>query len=177
MEENNAQNQPEPKGGSAKGLIITLVVLIILAGAYAWSQKGKNEQQGIEDGGKEELLKEGEKASGMPVPGETGVKETEVKKDESMTAEVKVFAIDAKNFTFAPAEIKVKKGDKVKITLNNTQGFHDFVIDEFNVKIAQANGPTSAEVEFTADKTGTFEFYCSVGQHRAMGMKGLLIVE
>ena len=32
-------------------------------------------------------------------------------------------------------------------------------------------------VEFTVDKTGTFEYYCSVGQHRANGMVGNLIVE
>jgi plastocyanin len=28
-----------------------------------------------------------------------------------------------------------------------------------------------------ADKKGTFEYYCSVGQHRALGMKGKLVVE
>ncbi len=32
-------------------------------------------------------------------------------------------------------------------------------------------------VEFTADKKGTFEYYCSVGEHRVNGMKGKFIVE
>ena len=31
-------------------------------------------------------------------------------------------------------------------------------------------------ITFVADKTGGFEFYCSVGNHRAMGMVGTLIV-
>ena len=31
--------------------------------------------------------------------------------------------------------------------------------------------------EFTADKVGSFEYYCSVGSHRSMGMKGVLKVE
>ena len=31
-------------------------------------------------------------------------------------------------------------------------------------------------VEFIVDKAGTFEFYCSVGEHRNMGMVGALTV-
>lgn len=54
---------------------------------------------------------------------------------------------------------------------------HDFVIDELNVKTKIVKDGESETVEFTPDQTGTFEFYCSVGQHRQMGMKGTLIVE
>lgn len=32
-------------------------------------------------------------------------------------------------------------------------------------------------IEFTPDKAGSFEYYCSVGKHREMGMKGMLTVE
>jgi len=32
-------------------------------------------------------------------------------------------------------------------------------------------------VTFVADKAGEYEFYCSVGQHRANGMVGKLIVK
>lgn len=32
-------------------------------------------------------------------------------------------------------------------------------------------------VTFVADETGTFEYYCSVGNHRGQGMIGKLIVE
>jgi nitrite reductase (NO-forming) len=39
------------------------------------------------------------------------------------------------------------------------------------------NGGETTSVEFVADKTGTFEYYCSVGAHRAMGMTGSLVVE
>jgi plastocyanin len=42
--------------------------------------------------------------------------------------EVKEFVITGKNFSFDPAIISVKKGDKVKIVFKNTQGFHDFVV-------------------------------------------------
>lgn len=74
-------------------------------------------------------------------------------------------------------ELKVKQGDKVTIILDNEEGFHDWVLDEFNAKTLQVWGGNSTSVEFIADKKGTFEYYCSVGQHRAMGMKGNFIVE
>jgi plastocyanin len=35
----------------------------------------------------------------------------------------------------------------------------------------------STFIEFVANKKGKFEYYCSVGEHRAMGMKGNLVVE
>lgn len=97
--------------------------------------------------------------------------------DKIMEEGVKSFTFEAKNFSFSPNESRVKKGDKVKVTLKVTQGFHDFVVDEFNAKTKQISEGNSDTVEFTADKTGTFEFYCSVGNHRAMGMIGKLIVE
>lgn len=85
--------------------------------------------------------------------------------------------VEAGSFYFKPNIIKVKKGEKVTITINNRGGFHDFYIDEFNVKSKTIPGGESTTVEFTPDKTGSFEFYCSIGNHRAMGMKGTLIVE
>ena len=95
----------------------------------------------------------------------------------------KTFSISGENYKFLidgriSPEIRVKEGDRVKINFKSTSGFHDFVIDEFNVKTNQVkpeNGMTSAE--FIADTKGTFEYYCSIGQHRANGMKGKLIVE
>lgn len=92
-------------------------------------------------------------------------------------AAVKTFTIIGKNFTFSETELRVKVGDRVKIIFKNDEGFHDWVIDEFNAKTPQLQAGNQAEVEFVVSKTGTFEYYCSVGNHRAMGMKGSLIVE
>ena len=88
----------------------------------------------------------------------------------------KTFTLTAKNFSFSPSEIKVNHGDKVKIVLQNGDGFHDLVIDEFNARTNRISSGQAATVEFTADKIGSFEYYCSVGTHRQMGMKGTLIV-
>ncbi len=85
--------------------------------------------------------------------------------------------VTGRNMSFDPKEIKVKKGDTVRVTFKNAQGFHDFVIDEFKVKTEQISAGQEEVVEFVADKTGSFEYYCSVGSHRKMGMWGTLIVE
>ncbi len=97
----------------------------------------------------------------------------------AMTEEAGVVNVTVKggNFAFDVKEIKVKKGDKVKITFLNEEGFHDWVLDEFSAKTPQITAGKTAVVEFTADKVGTFEYYCSVGQHRKNGMVGSLIVE
>jgi len=89
----------------------------------------------------------------------------------------KVFNIEGKPFSFTPNEIRVKKGDRVRIVFSNIEGFHDWKIDEFNAATKKINAGETDTVEFIADKAGTFEFYCSVGTHRQMGMKGNLIVE
>ena len=96
------------------------------------------------------------------------------------TVELKVdqtFTIEAANFSYSLKEIKVKKDEVVKIILNNKEGFHDLLIDELNVNTGQIEANKTVEVIFTADKTGTFEYYCSVGSHRKNGMWGKITVE
>lgn len=89
---------------------------------------------------------------------------------------VKEFTITSKGLSFDPKQIEVNKGDTVKITYVNTIGNHDFVIDEFNVSTKQLPAGESETITFVADKTGTFEYYCSVGTHRQQGMWGTLTV-
>ena len=90
--------------------------------------------------------------------------------------QVKEFAIDGNNFSLTPAAITVNKGDTVKITFTNRLGMHDWKLDEFNVGTKVLKAGESETVTFVADKTGTFEYYCSIGTHRQMGMVGKLIV-
>ena len=73
--------------------------------------------------------------------------------------------------------MRVKKGDTVKIHFLSVGGMHDWVLDEFSAKTPRVSEGQSADIEFQATKTGTFEYYCSVGTHRQMGMVGKLIVE
>ena len=90
---------------------------------------------------------------------------------------VKVFNVTGKNFAFSVTEIKVKKGDKVTINFSSIGGYHDLVVDEFKAATQKVQTGSNTSVTFTADKTGTYEYYCSVDSHRKMGMVGKLIVE
>ena len=104
-------------------------------------------------------------------------------KNESVTSGeekgvVKTFAISGKNFAFSQKEIRVKSGDTVRIEFTSTQGLHNLVVDEFSAQTERVNdGGGTVTVEFVADRVGTFEYYCGVGSHRALGMVGNLIVE
>ena len=93
------------------------------------------------------------------------------------TGETKTFTVDGDNFKFSLSEIKVNEGDTVVINFKNTGGLHDWVLDEFNAKTKELGDGESETVSFVANKKGTFEYYCSIGQHRQMGMKGNLIVQ
>lgn len=93
------------------------------------------------------------------------------------STEVKEFKIIGKNIAFEGGDIRVKKGDTVRVVFTVEQGNHDWVIDEFNTRTNMLNTGETETVEFVADKAGTFEYYCSVPGHRLIGMKGNLIVE
>ena len=73
--------------------------------------------------------------------------------------------------------ITVKKGDIVKITFVSADGSHDWVLDAFDARTPIINSGKSAVVEFVASQSGQFEFYCSVGSHRQLGMVGTLVVQ
>jgi plastocyanin len=88
-----------------------------------------------------------------------------------------VFDIKGTNYEFDVKEIRVKKGDVVMINFESADGFHDWVVDEFNARTNKVQPGTKTTTTFTADKAGTFEYYCSVGSHRSHGMVGKLIVE
>ena len=85
--------------------------------------------------------------------------------------------VTSRGFDFTPEEIRVNLGDRVVLTYENGGGFHDWVLDEFDAATRQISGGQSQTIEFVADKAGEFEFYCSVGNHRARGMVGTFIVE
>ena len=90
---------------------------------------------------------------------------------------VKEFAVTGSNYKFSPATITVKKGETVRITFKSTGGIHNLLIDELGVATSQLGDEEEEEVEFLADKSGTFTYYCSVGNHRQMGMVGKLVVQ
>ena len=91
--------------------------------------------------------------------------------------QVKGFTVTARQFTFEPGTIRVKKGDTVRLTLINADIEHGIAIPAFGVNLKAPVG-SQETTEFIADKTGAYDFFCSVfcgSGHREM--KGQLIVE
>lgn len=108
---------------------------------------------------------------------DTGTATTTTTMTSTATApQVKSFTVTGSNFAFDPKTITVNKGDTVKIIFVNSGGLHDFKIDEFNVSTERLESGDQTTVQFVADKAGTFQYYCSVGAHRTMGMWGTLTV-
>ncbi|NOU64332.1 cytochrome C oxidase subunit II [Paenibacillus sp. LMG 31461] len=82
--------------------------------------------------------------------------------------------LKATNFQFDKTEYRIKKGESVTITLDNSQGIHGASIKEFNINLNNGNKTAT----FTPDKTGSFPITCSImcGSGHA-NMKTTLIVE
>lgn len=156
-----------------KNLILGVVIILVLIAGGWFVLKDKSTNPASNEEVKETTTSSDNSLIASASP--EAVKEST--DSSATTGAAKEFTVTASNFKFDTPQIKVKQGDSVKINYKNAQGFHDFVIDEFNVKAKQENGPSEQTLTFVADKKGTFEYYCSVGKHRQMGMKGALIVE
>lgn len=76
---------------------------------------------------------------------------------------------------FSLKEMTVNKGDTIRIIVTVTKGTHDFVIDEYGINAqTPLNQPTT--IEFVADGSGEFVYYCSLPNHRQNGQWGTLRV-
>ncbi len=96
---------------------------------------------------------------------------------EAVPSTVQEFDIIASKWKFTPGTIKVKQGDTVKLNLQSRDVMHGFRIVEFDVS-KTLNPGEAVTVEFTADKKGTFSFFCTIpcGSGHST-MKGQLVVE
>lgn len=91
--------------------------------------------------------------------------------------EVKTFNVSGGSFFFTPSALQVNKGDTVRIVFTNAGGMHNLKIDAFGAATKTLSSGESDTIEFVASKTGSFEYHCGVGSHRAMGQIGTLTVK
>ena len=111
----------------------------------------------------------------VPVPTTTEPSETPNVAEEILPVQTppREITIESGFPYFRPATLTLKKGEPVRLTINNT-GTHTFTIDELGVNATLTNG--TQVVEFTPDKVGTFAYYCAVAGHRLAGQVGTLTV-
>lgn len=171
MENSNNENMKdvEKQEGENNTKILIVIGVIILASvlffAFGSGRKNANTPQSEEDS---------MSASNEVMMEEDG---TMMEEESAMMKGEVVVDITGTTFSFSLPEIKVKQGDKVKVNFASIKGLHDFVIDEFGVKTNMLSAGESQTIEFVAGKKGEFSYYCSVGNHRQLGMEGKLIVE
>jgi len=90
---------------------------------------------------------------------------------------VKEFSVTAKRWDFDPGVITVNEGDMVKMSVRSIDVSHGIAISQFGVSERLSPGET-VDIEFTADKAGTYSFFCTVPCGSGHGsMRGTLIVE
>ena len=147
--------------------IILIVAALVLIGGGLWYYNGARQQQAALE---EPLPPPPEDIS---PPSSLDGTTVEIGAED----EIKEFAVTGRNFEFSVKEIRVNRGDFVRIHFTSADGFHDWKADDFKAATERVDTGETSSVDFIADKTGTFEFYCSVGSHRQMGMAGKLVVE
>ena len=165
------------KGVGAIAIVVIIALVIIIVGGIYFATKDNvpaDNSENIEMEDDTAMVGENAEDDSAVMDDSNDVMDDE----DSMTeGDIKVFNVIGTPFQFSVTEMRVKVGDTVRINFTNGQGTHDWVIDEFNARTSILETGKSQTIEFVADKTGTFEYYCSVGNHRAMGMVGKLIVE
>ena len=96
----------------------------------------------------------------------------------SSSEAIQMVTVEGAEFKFTPDTINVKSGQKTVVTYKNTGKFpHDLVIADLGVKTEVIAGGKETTVEFTPEKSGTFGFICSVGDHEQRGMTGKVVVK
>ncbi len=168
-----------------KIMFILILVLIVGCNTHEHNNEDGHHEDSVmvknNDVSNEEVLENNEN-SDLITNQEIDNTDKELNVDVLSESNAVTFKLTGENYKYVldgvdNPELRVKQGDKVIVEFESTQGFHDWAVDEFGKtgRVRTDDGVTT--VEFIADKKGTFEYYCSVGNHRALGMKGNLIVE
>lgn len=145
-----------------KLVLFIIVILVVATGGY--------------------FLLRGSYQAPSPVVMPTVTPEKQTEQPTSTTVEVPVKAkevtVIGTEFSFSPASINVKAGERVKITFKNTGGApHNLILEGLGIETKTISGGQTDVVEFTAPSSGTYNFFCSIPGHRASGMEGALKVE
>lgn len=93
----------------------------------------------------------------------------------SVVEDAREIRVTADDFAFDPDRITVAAGENVAIVLSSVDILHDFVIDELDAHVSAKPGAT-ATGGLSADRSGTYAFYCTEPGHRDEGMEGTLVV-
>ena len=113
-------------------IIIAIVLVVVFAGIYLYSNNKNVSGEIIQDLG--------------PQTGSDGIRE---------------FTVTAKQWKFEPSTIEVNQGDLVRLGVTSIDVTHGISIPGYGINERLSPGQT-VNIEFVADRKGTFPFSCSV---------------
>lgn len=146
---------------NTKGILILVIVLLVGGGIFFFMTQNK------ESGQKSPLPAETKEMTTTQPPAQS----TDLNKPKEIVVKVA-------DFNYDPATITLKKGEEVSIILQNIGvSKHNLTVDELDIQTKTVKGGGQDFVVFTPEKTGEFEMYCGVGDHRDKGLTGKLIVK
>lgn len=103
--------------------------------------------------------------------------DNKIPNNQQASTETKEFDVIAKQWDFSPNTITVNEGDNVILNIESIDVNHGFALTTFGISEFLSPGNT-VKVEFVADKTGTFSFFCNVSCGSGHGgMRGTLVVQ
>lgn len=159
-------------------LIMALVFSVVLAGCSQAQPESETTPAA------DEAMMEGEARDGdeAMMDGEESADGEAMEGEAMMDGEVTKMTLDSFGFGYSEETITAAPGETIELTLTNSQGMHDWVIDEIEgAKTEVIEQGETDTITFTipedAEPGTEYEYYCSVGNHREQGMVGTLIVE
>ncbi len=168
MEDNDLTEKtdnPQKQGMKMTIPLVGIVVLVLIAGGYYMMRKNTAQNGMLPETKVQGVTQQ------MPEQTSNGTVEETVPENNNE------IVIAGSSFKFSPNTFTVSAGQSVKLVFENTEGFHDLVFETLSIKTKQIQAGQKETLEFKApEEPGEYEFYCSVGNHRAMGMEGKMVV-
>jgi nitrite reductase (NO-forming) len=87
--------------------------------------------------------------------------------------------VTLKSYSITPNVINADPGETLRVKVTNSDSTHDFVVPELNAATRLLGAGESQIIEITIPTNAagkTYEYYCSVSNHRSMGMTGTIKV-
>ncbi|MBL7036597.1 cupredoxin domain-containing protein [Candidatus Microgenomates bacterium] len=101
-----------------------------------------------------------------------------IQQGEDNKSDVVKIEVVAQEFSFTLPETEILQGQEIELTLKNEgKMIHDLVIDELGVTTSNVLPGESVVINFTVpENIGSLDYYCSIGNHKFLGMSGSIEV-
>jgi plastocyanin len=144
---------------AAVATALTAIGLLGSIGVAAMA--GPGFMHGMMGGGMGSMMQSGETGRSGPAP----------------VAGAREVRVESKEFSFAPAEIRLRAGETANVRFDNRgHMFHTFTVGELGLDL-RANGGDQIVGSIRGERAGEYAFICTVSGHAQAGMQGKIVVE